>query len=122
MPEKPKTVQEYIFSRPEEAQKRLSELREYLKVADPAAIEELKWGKPAFVSNGILYVYAAAKKHISLHPTPSVIDHFRGELEFLISSDNTIQFPIDKPIPKDIVVKVAKFRVSEKNEKGINWK
>jgi uncharacterized protein YdhG (YjbR/CyaY superfamily) len=54
MTDKPKTVEEYISSKPKEAQERLEELRRYLKLADPDADEELKWGKPAFVNNGIL--------------------------------------------------------------------
>ena len=119
---KAKTVQEYISAKPRQAQQRLCELRDYLKSADPTAIEELKWGKPAFVNNGILYVYAVAKKHISLHPTPSVIEHFREELESFKLSDNTIQFPLDNPIPREIVVKLATLRVHEKNAKGIGWK
>ena len=56
MTDKPKTVDEYIASKPRETQVRLEELRSYLKLADPTAIEELKWGKPAFVRDGVLYV------------------------------------------------------------------
>lgn len=122
MTDKPKTVEEYIASKPKETQERLEELRSYLNLADPAAVEELKWGKPAFVNNGVLYVYAAAKKHVSLHPTPSVINHFRKELKSFKLSDNTIQFPLDNPIPKEIVIKLATLRVHEKNEKGVGWK
>lgn len=119
---KPKTVREYISSKPKEAQKRLSELRKYLKAADPCASDELKWGKPALVNNGILYVYAAAKNHISLHPTPSVIAHFRGELGSFVSSDNTVQFSLSDPIPETVVTKIAKQRIFEKDKKGIKWK
>ncbi|MCB1668654.1 MAG: DUF1801 domain-containing protein [Porticoccaceae bacterium] len=122
MTEKPKTVQEYIATKPKDAQKRLFELREYLKAAYPEASEELKWGKPALVHNGILYVYAAAKKHISLHPTPSVISYFRNEFGSLISSDNTIQFSLNDPIPEKVVMKIAKQRIFEKENKGIKWK
>ncbi len=122
MPQKPTTVQEYISSKPAVTQKRLTELREYLKSVDPSATEELKWGKPAFVNDGILFVYAAAKHHISLHPTPSVIDYFREELSSFISSDNTMRFPLEDPIPGEIVRKVAGRRVYEKREKGVQWK
>ena len=119
---KPATVQEYIRSKPEEAQERLNELRSYLIQASPGASEELKWGKPALVKDGILYVYAAAKKHISLHPTPSVISHLRDELGSLISSQNTIHFSIDEPIPKTLVMKIAKQRVFENEKMGVKWK
>jgi len=122
MSNKPKTVSEYISSKPKEARDRLSELSEYLWIADPEAKQELKWGKPAFVDDGILYVFSGSKSHVSLHPTPSVIDHFRKELSGFTVSANTIQFPLDKPIPKSIVLKLAKFRVKEKKLKGIGWK
>lgn len=119
---KPKTVQEYICCKPAEAQERLRELRSYLMEADPSASDELKWGKPALVNSGILYVYAAAKNHISLHPTPSVISQLRRELGALISSENTIQFALHEPIPKVLVTKIAKLRVFEKEQKGVKWK
>jgi uncharacterized protein YdhG (YjbR/CyaY superfamily) len=121
-PVKPKTVQDYIFSKPKEAQERLSELRSYLIEAAPHASEELKWGKPALVKNGILYVYAATKNHISLHPTPSVISHLHDELGPLVASENTIHFPLDKPIPKALVIKIANLRVFENEKMGIKWK
>ena len=122
MTNKPETVEAYISAKPKEVQERLEEIRSYLKQADPTADEELKWGKPAFVNDGILYVYAASKKHISLHPTPSVINTLRTELAAFKISDNTIQFPLENPIPKELVIKIATFRVYEKNEKGVGWK
>ena len=122
MTNKPETVDEYIAAKPKEVQERLEEIRSYLRQADPTADEELKWGKPAFVNNGILYVYAASTKHISLHPTPSVINVLRTELEAFKLSDNTIQFPLNNPIPKELVIKIANMRMYEKNEKGVGWK
>jgi len=122
MADKPKTVKEYISSKPREVQDRLEELRSYLQLADPKANEELKWGKPALINDGILFVYAGFKNHISLHPTPSVITAFRKQLETYNLSDNTIQFPLDNPIPKELVIEVAKLRVYEKTKKGIGWK
>jgi uncharacterized protein YdhG (YjbR/CyaY superfamily) len=122
MTAKPKTIQEYIESKPKETQERLEELHSYLKLAVPEGDEGLKWGKPALIHNGILFVYAAFKEHVSLHPTPSVINTFRKELEAYKLSDNTIQFSLDKPIPKELVLKIANLRVYEKNEKGIGWK
>jgi uncharacterized protein YdhG (YjbR/CyaY superfamily) len=119
---KPKSVQEYIDSKSKEAQERLNELRSYLIDASPGISEELKWGKPALVKNGILYVYAAAKNHISLHPTPSVIVSLRDELGSLVSSENTIHFPLNEPIPKALVMKIAKLRIFESEKMGIKWK
>ena len=119
---KPTNVEEYISSKPPKAQERLRELRGYLKLADPNAAEELKWGKPAFTNDGILYVYSASKTHLSLHPTPSVIEALHEELKTHSLSGNTIRFPLDAPIPEALVLKIAGLRVFEKNEKGIGWK
>ena len=88
----PKNVEEYILFKPTEVQERLNELRGHLIEADPDAIDELKWGKPALVNNGILYVYAAAKNDISLHPKPSVISHLKKELGSRISSEKLFAF------------------------------
>lgn len=119
---KPKTVEEYIAARPGEARRRLEEMRRYLRHADPGADEVLKWGKPALVNDGILYVYAAYKEHVSLHPTPSVISALRKDLAGFELSENTIRFPLDQPIPDALVKKIARLRVYEKKEKGIGWK
>jgi uncharacterized protein YdhG (YjbR/CyaY superfamily) len=122
MTKKPQTVDEYISAQPQKTQARLEELRGYLALADPDAHEELKWGKPAFVNHGILYVYAASKQHVSLHPTPSVLSTLNNELAAFTLSSNTIRFPLDKPVPKAVVLKIAKLRVYEKTNNGIGWK
>ncbi len=119
---KAKTVEEYISLQPEEVKQRLAELRGYLIEAFPDATDELKWGKPALVNDGILYVYAAARNHISLHPTPSVILHLKEELGARSTSENTIRFAIDEPVPKTLVIKVARQRVFEKETLGVKWK
>lgn len=115
-------VQDYFATKPEQAQLRLNELRNYLLEAIPNAEDELKWGKPALVNDGILVVYAAAKKHISLHPTPSVVAQFSEEPGIRVASQNTIHFSIDEPIPKALVMKIAHHRLYEKASLGIKWK
>ena len=122
MADKPQTVKQYFDSKPQNVQDKLEELRSYLLLADPHAQDILKWGKPALVNDGILYVYAAYKKHISLHPTPSVISAFRPRMEDYTLSENTIQFPLDRPLPRDLVLEIARLRVFEKTEQGIGWK
>ncbi len=115
-------VQEYIATKPDQAQLRLNELRHYLLEAIPNAVDELKWGKPALVSDGILVVYAAAQKHISLHPTPSVVEQFSDAPGIRVASQNTIHFSLDEPIPKALVIKIAQHRLYEKASLGIKWK
>ena len=122
MADKPTKVQTYIDSKPLQVQQKLLELRSYLQLADPMAHDELKWGKPALVNDGIVFVYAGFKNHISLHPTPSVITAMRELLSGYVLSGNTIQFPLDKPLPKELIMHVASLRVHEKTVVGIGWK
>lgn len=118
---KPTTVEEYIAQFPAETQKKLGELRQSLKSAAPEAKEMLKWGKPAFEAEYILFVYAAFKSHMSLHPTEDTIKALQDELKQYITSDNTLQFSLSDPLPLDLIRKVAELRV-EQNKQGIKWK
>jgi uncharacterized protein YdhG (YjbR/CyaY superfamily) len=119
---KPQSVEDYICSKPPNAQQRLQELQGYLKATAPEAQDLMKWGKPALVDDGILFVYAATKNHISLHPTPSVVTQIQDQLGSHEYSENTIKFPISEPIPKTLVTTIAELRVFEKNSLGIKWR
>ena len=115
-------VEAYILSKSPEARRRLTELRRLLREVAPDASEALKWGKPAFIEDGILFQYAALKNHISLHPTPSVIDALRDELRSYEISQNTIRFSLVNPIPKELVLQIAAVRLFQKTEQGQGWK
>lgn len=121
MPEKPKTIGEYIAAMPEQTQKRLGEMLECLRQAAPGAEENLKWGHPALSYRWILFQFAAFKDHINLYPTPSVVKAFAGELGEYTATASAIQFPLDRPLPGELIRKVAEYRVWESNEKGIKW-
>ena len=115
-------VEAYILSKSPEARRRLTELRSLLREVAPDASEALKWGKPAFIEDGILFQYAALKNHISLHPTPSVIDALRDQLQSYEISQNTIRFSLVNPIPKELVLQIAELRLFQKTEQGRAWK
>ena len=119
---KPESIEDYIASKPPNAQQRLRELQSYLKATAPKAQDLLKWGKPALLDDGILFVYAAAKNHISLHPTPSVVAQMQDQLGSIEYSENTIKFPISEPLPKGLVTTIAELRVFEKNSLGVKWR
>lgn len=119
---KPQSVEAYIAERPIATQARLEELRRYLKLADPSATDTLKWGKPALVNDGILFVYAGFASHVSLHPTPSVVQAFAQELRAFKVTQNTIQFSVLEPIPQELVCRIAQLRVYEKTEQNVGWK
>ena len=119
---KPTTVDGYIAAAPAAVQARLREMRRCLHEAAPAAEESLKWGKPAFSLGTVLFVYAAHRHHVSLHPAPETMAHFAAELTGYPTSGNTIQFPLDQPLPLKLIRRIADFRVRAVAEDGAGWK
>jgi uncharacterized protein YdhG (YjbR/CyaY superfamily) len=119
---KPRTVDAYIAGAPPQAQQRLAEMRQCLREAAPGAEESLKWGKPAFTLGTVLYVYSAHRRHLSLHPAVGAVAHFADDLAGYTTSGNTIQFPLDQPLPLDLVRRIAAFRVREVMDDGVGWK
>lgn len=122
MASKPTTVQEYIDASADLVRARLQELRSYLEFALPNAVHVLKWGKPALEDNGIVVVYAGCKTHVSLHPTPTVILALSEDLNPYSLSQNTIRFPLESPIPKELVLEIARLRAQQKEEDGVGWR
>lgn len=118
---KPKTIEEYILAQPEMAQERLHEMLECLRAAAPQASESLKWGRPALSYQWILFQFAAFQNHISLFPTPSVVQSFEKELAGYKTSVSTVQFPLDQPLPLDLIRRIAAHRVREALDKGVKW-
>lgn len=121
MKEKPNTVGKYIASAPKERQKKLREMRAILKKVTPGATEAIKWGVPTLSYKRILYAYNAIKGNISFMPTPPVIRAFKKELKGYATSKATIKFPLEKPLPKALITKLAKYRIKESKEKDVRW-
>ena len=119
--DKPKSISEYIEAASPEAQPRLREMLDCLRLTAPGAQESLKWGNPALSYQWILFQFAAFKHHISLYPTPSVVKAFEKELEGYQTSSSTIQFPLDKPLPVALIRRIAEFRVRDAVENGVKW-
>lgn len=115
------TAQQYIALAPKHAQKKLREMRDLLKKAAPGATEGLKWGAPTFSYKRILFAYAAFKDHVSLMPTPPVINALKRDLTKYKTTAATIQFPYDKPLPKSLITKVARLRVKASKLKDVRW-
>ncbi len=108
-----KTIDEYIVTFPENVQNILQELRRTIKDAAPQAEEVISYQMPAFKLNGILVYFAAFKNHIGFFPTSSGIAAFKKELSEYETSKGTVRFPMDKPIPVDLVKKIVRYRVEE---------
>jgi uncharacterized protein YdhG (YjbR/CyaY superfamily) len=107
------TIDEYITMFPDKIQAILQRLRQTIHKAAPEATEAISYQMPTFKLNGNLVHFAAFKSHIGFYPVPSGIEAFREELEPYIKGVGTIQFPLDKPIPYDLVEKMVEFRVKE---------
>ena len=107
------SIDEYIARFPEEVQKKLMELRKVIKAAAPDAEERISYQMPAFNIYGNLVYFAAYKKHIGFYPTSSGIKAFEHELSVYESSKGAVRFPIDQPLPLELIGKIVKFRVVE---------
>ncbi len=114
------TIDEYIATFPEPVQKTLKKLRQTIKDSAPEAKETVSYQMPAFKLNGILVYFAVFKNHIGFYPTASGVSNFEKELTQYETSKGTIKFPIDKPIPLDLIRRIVTFRVKEnmKKQKG----
>ena len=108
-----KTIDEYIATFPNNVQSILQELRQVIRDSAPEAEEVISYQIPAFKLNGILVWFAAFKDHIGFYPKSSAIEAFKKELSGYDISKGTIRFPLDKPIPFELVRKIVKHRVKE---------
>lgn len=117
---KPKSIDEYIALAPEYAQGKLVELLKILKAVVPDAKEDIKWGAPVLVTKRILFSFTAHKNHLNFMPTRSSLEPFLDELKDFTLGQDTIQLPYDKPLPKELIKKIAKYRVEEV-ENGSLW-
>jgi uncharacterized protein YdhG (YjbR/CyaY superfamily) len=118
---KPKTISEYISQAPKEAQKKLREIRMILKKAAPKATEAVKWGAPIFEEKRILFAFNAIKGNISFMPTPRVLQAFKKDLAKYATGKATVKFPLDTPLPKSLITKLAKYRVKDVRDNDARW-
>jgi len=107
------TIDDYIASFPKNVQDILEKLRRVIKESAPMAEETINYGIPTFTLNGNLVHFAAFKNHIGFYPTPSAIATFKKELSSFKQAKGSVQFPIEKPIPFDLVKKIVNYRVKE---------
>ena len=107
------SIDEYIARFPEDIQDKLQEMRATIKAAAPAAQEKISYQMPTFYLNGNLVHFAAHTSHIGFYPAPSGIEAFKNELAGYKNSKGAVQFPLDQPLPLNLVAEIVKFRVAE---------
>jgi uncharacterized protein YdhG (YjbR/CyaY superfamily) len=108
------TIDEYIRSFPPDVQVILEKMRKTIREAAPEASEAISYRIPAFRMNGKPLVYFAAfKHHIGFYPLPSGTEAFKHELSQYGQGKGSVRFPLDKPIPFELVKKIVRFRIME---------
>ena len=115
MPTKFETVDEYIGSFPKDVQDILRQVRKAINEAAPEAEEAISYNMPAFKLSGNLVWFGAFKNHIGFYPKESAIEKFKDKLSsYEVSKvQGTVKFPLDKPIPLDLIKEMVRFRVKE---------
>ncbi len=112
------TIDEYISTFPADIQATLEKIRQAIHKAAPDAIETISYGIPTFDLNGKhLVFFAGWKHHISLYPIPAGDEAFQQQISHYKRVKSTLQFPLDKPIPYDLVEKIVTLLMMEKPEK-----
>ena len=114
----PKNIDEYIAGFPQEIQEILLQVRMAIREAAPDAEEAIKYQLPTFTLKGNLVHFGAFKKHIGFYPTPSGLEQFRDELSAYQGSKGAVRFPLDKPIPLDLIRAIVRYRVEENLQKA----
>lgn len=109
----PQTIDEYIAAFPDDMQQILQQIRQTIRAAAPDAQEAISYQMPTFKLHGNLVHFAAYKKHIGFYPAPSGIEAFKGELTPYASSKGAVQFPLDQPMPNDLIRRIVTFRATE---------
>lgn len=110
-------IDNYIKDFPEETQKILMKVRETIKQSAPGAEETISYQIPTFTLKGNIVHFAAYKNHIGFYPTSSGIKKFKEELSACKGAKGSVQFPIDKEIPYDLISRIVQFRVKENLER-----
>jgi uncharacterized protein YdhG (YjbR/CyaY superfamily) len=120
--EKYSNIDEYIACFPQSTREILEELRSTIRKVVPGAEEAISYGIPTIKLKGNLVHFAAYKNHIGFYPGAAGIENFKEKLSVYNLSKGTVQFPIDKPIPYDLILEIVHFRVEQNLQKANNKK
>ncbi len=113
-----KTVDEYILEFPEDVQKILIQLRKTILKNAPDAKESISYGMPAYKTSGKPLVYFAGyKNHVGFYALPTGHAKFTNELSQYKQGKGSVQFPLNKPIPFELIARIVGFRVEENKTK-----
>jgi uncharacterized protein YdhG (YjbR/CyaY superfamily) len=114
----PTNIDQYITAFPPDVQAILQQIRQTIREEAPDATEAISYQMPTFKLKGNLVHFAAFKNHIGFYPTPSGTAQFQKELAPYQHAKGSIRFPLDEPIPYDLIRAIVRFRVQEEQEKA----
>ncbi|MEZ4657833.1 MAG: DUF1801 domain-containing protein [Caldilineaceae bacterium] len=109
----PTTIDEYIAGFPSEIQQILEQIRHTIRQAAPDAKEVISYRMPAFAQHGVLVFFAAFKAHIGLYPPVTGDEELIKEAALYAGPKGNLRFPLDQPIPYDLISRIVRFRVVE---------
>jgi uncharacterized protein YdhG (YjbR/CyaY superfamily) len=113
------SIDEYIAGFPSATQKVLQEVRALIKASAPDATETISYAMPTFDLNGHHLVhFAGYERHIGFYPVPSGIEAFAEELQPYKRAKGSVQFPLGRPLPTELIRRIVEFRVAENTRKG----
>jgi uncharacterized protein YdhG (YjbR/CyaY superfamily) len=112
-----KDIEEYISIQTPEVQIVLEQMRQTIKKAAPRAEEVISYNMPAFKYHGMLVYFAAYKNHIGFYATPTGHFEFKEELSVYKQGKGSVQFPLNNPLPLDLISRIVTFRVKENFKK-----
>lgn len=110
---KPNNIEEYIRCFPPPVQQILQQVRETIRAAAPAATEAIAYAIPTFKLNGNLVHFAAFQNHLGFYATPTGHEAFAEELSKFKQGKGSVQFPLDQPMPLDLISRIVQFRVAQ---------
>lgn len=114
---KPANMDAYIAAFPGNIQRVLEQIRMAIKKATPGTEEVISYGMPAFKYKGSVIIYFAGyKNHIGLYATPSGHAAFAKELASYKQGKGSVQFPMDKPVPLNLISRIVKFKVKQREQ------
>jgi uncharacterized protein YdhG (YjbR/CyaY superfamily) len=113
-----KDIDAYIAGFDKHVQALLNKIRATIRKAAPDAEEAIRYQIPTFILHGNLVHFAAFRNHIGFYPAPRGIEAFEKELSAYEGSKGTVRFPLDEPLPLDLIARIVKRRVQQNREKA----
>lgn|SRR5262249_59132868 len=113
----PGTIEDYIASFPPDVRSILERIRLTIREAAPQAEEKISYKMPAFTLDGDLIYFAAFKEHIGIYPPVQGDEKLDKELSRYRGEKGNLKFPLDEPIPYELIRRVVRFRVKEHRER-----